>query len=281
MNKTKSPHKLYVKEFKDKMRGFCITPPTNFTADGRLYKFQATPDLSGSEDWWYILSTDKPAVGFFGDLNGVQRHRWAVKRNKDRDERVYENKVEAMKRVIKDTLSSTQTSNLKIVLDIMNQVEAWGVNKIADSNDEKVVARLSLLSAFEYDRARAEEANKLNIRVSTLDEYVLKIRKIFTIRILGPKLLSDMHAIVVDMDVEKIRTEDLIVALCSDKDKIWATFNKGQQITSKQLATIMGQYMVSSQDKRLNESGVFKVYLKKSILDAYSHYHDPSGADIT
>ena len=44
------------------------------------------------------------------------------------------------------------------------------------NTDIEAIARLSKLSLFDYDRVRCEEANKLGVLVSTLDEAVKKER---------------------------------------------------------------------------------------------------------
>lgn len=260
-------------EFKQLIEEHYFSVPEDIIANRKIQLFD-------NGQCFYILSVEKPAVGYCGCFNQDTLVKFRNKPRNDSDlETTRKNKASKMKKRIKRAKSKYIAKKEATEPDDRTELQLFDMALTVP--DFKSVERLSALSCFDYDRVRSEEANKLNIRVSTLDKYVVNKRKLDSVRILGPKLLSDIHAIVVDMDAEQIRTEDLLIALCSAKGKTWATFDKGRQITSKQLASILEQYMVGSQDKRLKTGGVYKGYTKKSILEAFSRYHDPSGADIT
>jgi len=268
-----SPQNPYVDMFINHMRKIGITPANDIIPDGEFHSFHAEEEDSSGSDWWgYILSTDKPAMGLAGSLNSGKPKKWAIKQMSKRNKAISSEKEESMRTEFKRALAAAQVIIEDKTLDSVAQVEASQTNEIASEVDDTVVARLSALSAFDYDRVRKEEAIRLNIRVSTLDKAVQKERKtVSSVKSVGPQLLSAIHDIFSDKNVDQISTKELISALCADLDKIWAVYNQGDQIASKQLAYILKLYGIHSRDIRF-PNGVAKGYTRESISAAFSRF---------
>lgn len=270
-NSTDSPQNSYVDRFINHMRKIGITPANDIIPDGKFHHFHAEEKDSSGSDWWgYILNTDKPVMGLAGSLNSGKPKKWAVKYKNKQNMAISSEKEESMRIEFKRALAAAQAISEDKTLDPVDQLEASQANEIVSEVDDTVVARLSALSAFDYDRVRKEEAIRLNIRVSTLDKAVQKERKtVSSVKSVGPQLLSAIHDIFSDKNVDQISTKELISALCADLDKIWAVYNQGDQIASKQLAYILKLYGIHSRDIRFS-NGVAKGYTRESISAAFS-----------
>lgn len=268
-----SPQNPYVDMFINHMHKIGITPANDIIPDGKFHHFHTEEEDSSGSDWWgYILNTDKPAMGLAGSLISGKPKKWAIKQMNKRNIAISSEKEESMRTEFKRALAALQAIREDKILDSVDQVEASQANEIASEVDDTVVARLSALSAFDYDRVRKEEAIRLNIRVSTLDKAVQKERKtVSSVKSVGPQLLSAIHDIFSDKNVDQISTKELISALCADLDKIWAVYNQGDQIASKQLAYILKLYGIHSRDIRF-PNGVAKGYTRESISAAFSRF---------
>lgn len=86
------------------------------------------------------------------------------------------------------------------------------------------------------------------------------------------ELLSDIQEIFQSRKTIKITTTDLINALCEDTEKSWATYNKGRQLTPKQLASKLKGYGIASKTTRINSYEIAKGYEAKQFDDAFSRY---------
>lgn len=239
-------------KFRQLMKNSGFSAPEDIIANRKIHLFK-----DGNNKCYYILSVNKPAVGYFGCFN-------------------LDTLVEIGNKPLNDSsLQELRRKKADKMQDRIKQAKSRYIAKKEQSSDtektisdSKAVERLSALSIFDYDRVRKEEANKLNIRVNTLDDVVAKKRKKdASIKLHGHQLLSDIHAIFVGLNVECIRIESLINALCSDKSKIWTTFNRGKPITSNQLAGILKKCGVKSQEKGTGSSA-YLGYRKKSISQA-------------
>lgn len=81
------------------------------------------------------------------------------------------------------------------------------------------------------------------------------------------QLLSNAMKIFKKNQCDKLRTRDLIASLCSVASP-WRTYNKGQQITARQLGGLLKPYGVTSHDLYFAD-GNAKGYIKKEIRRAY------------
>lgn len=86
------------------------------------------------------------------------------------------------------------------------------------------------------------------------------------------EMLSDIHEIFEQKQFIKIKTKDLIAALCEDDEKQWATYNRGKSITPKQLATKLKDYGISSKTIRFDSYSMSKGYEIEMFKDAFERY---------
>jgi len=85
------------------------------------------------------------------------------------------------------------------------------------------------------------------------------------------ELLADIQEIFESKHISKISTADLIGALVSDDEKSWATYNRGKQLTPRQLAGKLKDYGI--QTKIVREGyGVFRGFELSQFEDAFTRY---------
>jgi len=92
---------------------------------------------------------------------------------------------------------------------------------------------------------------------------------------IGTELLSDIQEIFNERKVERISTANLIQALCIDDERPWLTFNKGIQITPKQLAGKLKNYGIQSKTIRFGYETA-KGYEREQFEDAFVRYTSSS-----
>jgi putative DNA primase/helicase len=71
------------------------------------------------------------------------------------------------------------------------------------------------------------------------------------VQTVGTELLCDIKEIFAEKRVERISTADLIRALCTDDEKLWATYNRGLPIKPRQLASKLKGYGILSKTIRI------------------------------
>lgn len=266
------------KKFAECIRKDGKTPPKNFVTDGNVQ----IVDVSGKV-YGYVLSKTKPAMGIIGCLTSDDKPKtWTFTKAKDG----HQAGIAAAKEVkLQELFNKARTATLAecddTVAEVINVVAVKQVDQADDGQskelteeqrDDTAVARLAVLSDFDYDRVRKMEAKRIGIRVNTLDKAVATERnQANDLKYIGPRLFSDVHEIVTSQDVDQISTTELISVLCADKIKIWSVYNRGNQIDPKQLAHILSLFGVSPRDIRFNNF-VLKGYTRESIVAAYSRY---------
>ncbi len=67
------------------------------------------------------------------------------------------------------------------------------------------------------------------------------------------ELLADIQTVFEHKRLEKISTVDLLQALCEDEETAWCTYNRGNPLTPRQLATRLKEYGISSKNMRLEK----------------------------
>jgi hypothetical protein len=87
----------------------------------------------------------------------------------------------------------------------------------------------------------------------------------------GTELLFDIQEILEAENIERIKTIDLIYKLCADEEKQWASFNKGKQITPRQLSKLLKEYQIKSGSIRINFENA-KGYYAKDFQESFSRY---------
>ncbi len=88
---------------------------------------------------------------------------------------------------------------------------------------------------------------------------------------IGIELLTDIQETFDIKHTDRISSSDLIAALCSDEEKLWATYNRGFQIKPRQLASQLKEFGITSNTIRIG-SITLKGYYKLQFLDAFERY---------
>jgi putative DNA primase/helicase len=87
----------------------------------------------------------------------------------------------------------------------------------------------------------------------------------------GTELLADIQEIFETRAVDRISTESLISALLKDDEKPWATYNRGQRITPRQVARVLKGYGILSRSIRIGVETP-KGYMLDQFKEAFSRY---------
>lgn len=85
------------------------------------------------------------------------------------------------------------------------------------------------------------------------------------------ELLTDIQEIFETKHISKISTSDLIEALVLDDEKSWGTYNRGKQLTPRQLANKLRDYGIFSKTVRLGY-GTAKGYELDQFADVFERY---------
>jgi hypothetical protein len=87
----------------------------------------------------------------------------------------------------------------------------------------------------------------------------------------GNELLADIQQVFESKRVPKITTTGLIRALVEDPEAAWATYNRGHELTPRQLARMLKGYGVASKNVRIDHEQA-KGYDRDQFADAFSRY---------
>ena len=88
----------------------------------------------------------------------------------------------------------------------------------------------------------------------------------------GNELLADIQQIFESKKLSKISTADLIAALCEDQESAWAAYNRGNQITPRQVAKQLAAYGIASKTIRLGTYDTPKGFELSQFSDAFERY---------
>ncbi len=86
------------------------------------------------------------------------------------------------------------------------------------------------------------------------------------------ELLADIQEVFEAKQVIKITTTELINALCEDIEKSWATYNRGKQLSPRQLSTKLKDYGITSKTIRINGYETAKGFEYEQFNDAFERY---------
>ena len=89
------------------------------------------------------------------------------------------------------------------------------------------------------------------------------------------ELLADIRVIFDATGLDEITTKALLDALCADKERRWATYNKGKAISDRQVAKLLKQFSIVSEDVYPPGEKHAKGYKRVRFLDAFERYLDP------
>lgn len=86
------------------------------------------------------------------------------------------------------------------------------------------------------------------------------------------ELLADIQEIFESKLIVKITTTNLINALCEDPEKSWATYNRGKQLSPRQLSNKLKDYGITSKTIRIDAYETAKGYEALQFKDVFSRY---------
>lgn len=98
---------------------------------------------------------------------------------------------------------------------------------------------------------------------------------------IGEELLSDIQEIFEAKKLDRISTAGLILALCEDPEKRWATYNRGNQVTPKQIAKRLGEYGIKSSTHRIQGLSNAKGYKLEQFAETFSRYLTSPSPGVT
>lgn len=97
----------------------------------------------------------------------------------------------------------------------------------------------------------------------------------------GTELLADIREVFEIKRTDRISTADLIMALCDDDERPWATYNRGKPISPRQVSRKLGEYGISSGTIRIGVTTA-KGFLKRDFEQAFARYlASPPSARVT
>jgi putative DNA primase/helicase len=91
---------------------------------------------------------------------------------------------------------------------------------------------------------------------------------------MGTELLADIREVFELLACSRIKTADLIAALCEDEEMPWATYNRGKAISPRQVATRLKGYGIYSKTIRLG-AATPKGYERAQFDEAFARYLAP------
>lgn len=87
----------------------------------------------------------------------------------------------------------------------------------------------------------------------------------------GNELLADIQDVFESKNITRISTADLIAALVADDEKSWATYNRGREISARQIASRLAGYGIKSKTIRLKYETA-KGFEASQFEDAFARY---------
>lgn len=90
----------------------------------------------------------------------------------------------------------------------------------------------------------------------------------------GTQLLADIQEVIEAKAVQRIFSADLLAALCEDDEKPWATCNRGNRMSPRQLSERLGEYGIKSAQVRIGCESK-KGFHVEQFRDAFDRYLSP------
>ena len=87
----------------------------------------------------------------------------------------------------------------------------------------------------------------------------------------GNELLADIRTIFGRLGKDRIRSADLIDALCADVEAAWATYNNGRPLTPRQLSKLLAEYGIKPKTVR-HGNATPKGYEVAQFADSFARY---------
>ncbi|MGE4401819.1 MAG: DUF3631 domain-containing protein [Desulfobulbus sp.] len=98
---------------------------------------------------------------------------------------------------------------------------------------------------------------------------------------IGVELLADIKEVFEEKEVDRISTADLIRALCTDDEKAWSTYNRGKEITPRQISGKLKGYGISSTTLRFRHAGTAKGYERRQFDESFARYIPTGKGDLS
>ena len=93
---------------------------------------------------------------------------------------------------------------------------------------------------------------------------------------LSAELLADIKEVFEQKKAERIGTADLLAALIEDDLKPWATYNRGKQMSPRQLAKRLDEYGIHSQSIKFGYGDVKRGFRHDQFIDSFARYLSPT-----
>lgn len=89
---------------------------------------------------------------------------------------------------------------------------------------------------------------------------------------LGQKLLADIRDIFDADNVDEMLSRDLVARLIEDPEKPWAEYRRDKPLTQRQLAGLLAQFGIRSEEVHPDDDNHGKGYKKARFEDAFARY---------
>lgn len=96
----------------------------------------------------------------------------------------------------------------------------------------------------------------------------------------GVELLADIQLIFQAKGITRIRSTDLIKALCDDEEAGWAIYNRGKEITPRQVSKRLAEFGIKPKPLRFGYDGVQKGFCVEQFADAFARYMTPPDLSV-
>ena len=181
--------------------------------------------------------------------------------------------VQLKRKLPSESVEKVRRANPDLFLSLARRCARWA----ADHIDEIRAARPSMPDGL-HDRAEdnweplfaiadlaacPEQARAAALALSGGDEDT---------RGLGTELLGDIRVVFDDRSVDRISSEDLVLALVALEERRWSEYSHGKPLTKAKLARLLRPYGVVSRSVRLPDGRTPKGYLLEQFTDSFARY---------
>ncbi len=97
----------------------------------------------------------------------------------------------------------------------------------------------------------------------------------------GDELLGAIREVFAQKGTDRLPSAALVEALCADSEGPWATWNRGKEITPRQIARKLAGYKIRPTTFRLPNGSTPKGYTRESFADAWNRYLPPGPPNLS
>ncbi|MBY0499665.1 MAG: DUF3631 domain-containing protein [Nitrosomonas sp.] len=177
-------------------------------------------------------------------------------------------RIQSLRNIDRSSVNLIRSKLARIEIDYSSVVASAkpslpaGIDNRAADNWEPLLA-IADIASVEW----AELARKAALALNKDKEPVVST---------GAELLADIQHIFENKGTNKIRTADLVQALCDDIEAGWQTYNHGRPISPRQVAKRLAEYSIRPKTIRFGYSDTPKGYELEQFQDAFARYlHTP------